>query len=226
MITDYGKIFTEEEISAISSLIKSNKHYWTHCSYYSGKDCVHFPKYYLGSPSYPLDEMEHLIDNAPNRYIKFEEKSINFFKENIWITERILNKVTEIFQLPTEKYGSFPGFHIMNSKKRNNTFVNIYHTDLFDVFYYSLKNLKEHNITNELYSMTVCIESPSSGAGLYYKEDDIEKYYPYSENGRLLIWKGSLPHRAAPINLITDDEYRITYQGHFLLKPDKILYFW
>ena len=54
----------------------------------------------------------------------------------------------------------------------------------------------------------------------------IEKYYPYSENGRLLIWKGSLPHRAAPINLITDDEYRITYQGHFLLKPDKILYFW
>jgi hypothetical protein len=213
MIYDFGKILNDQELTELKSAIKSNRNLWTHETTYWGKYQRAQPINFLGSPIYPAS-------SAPQLYSGLRAKSQEFLTTNCSeLLKRTLQCVAEKYNRSVIEHlpnTSLPGFHVLHSESP--CFVKYeYHQDN-DFLEFTEADFN----FNDFYSFTVAIELPKSGAWLDYNDGAI---FPYSD-GHAYSWKSDLDHKIGDVTLSGPDDYRITYQGHFILQPDKLLYYW
>lgn len=74
-------------------------------------------------------------------------------------------------------------------------------------------------------TFTLAIKLPSGGAGLDYRDEDGQKYFPYEEK-MIMVHSGMIPHRIAAFKTYVPGEYRITLQGHIIRRDEKLVMYW
>lgn len=215
-IYDLGLILSAEELDQLRCVIKSNTQLWTHESTYWGENHIRKPIYFLGSPIYPAKSI-------PPLYCDLREKTKQFLIDNTTsIISKILNLVGEMFHRRIVEHlpnTSLPGFHIFRSIEPCREEYE-YHQDA--------DFLEFTNATfdfNDFYSFVAIIELPSAGGSLDYKMNNKHQALNYI-NGHAYVWKSDIWHKIGDVILTNENDYRITFQGHFIVQPDKILYYW
>jgi hypothetical protein len=211
MITDLGPISTDV-IEETQTIVKANRDNWTHISEH-WPNSFNSPLYFYGSPVYACGPRHW------EYYTEHRERSATVLK-NLRLLSITMRLLADHYQLPVEQLPdtSLPGFHIFNGKSKQ--FTGDYHVDSD----YMNRFPKCGYSFTDFYSFTIPLELPSNGGGLDYRRGLPVYHYPYTV-GHAYIWKSNIFHRIADVNMM-DDEYRMTYQGHFILQPDKLLYYW
>lgn len=220
MIKDLGKILDDEMIESIRDSVKSNRHLWTHYSEYPGPPLFNLlPLYFLGSPIYPCAENRNL-------YLEYRAKSEDYLKNTIKDLHKLtMSKLQDVYGFEPMQLSntSLPGFHIFNSadNKLKQMTIPRYHIDSDLIMYFPKVTIPIENF----YSFNVVIETTSASDTLDYFIDGEHKKYNY-QLGHMYIWSANLYHKIGNIVLANDNEYRITYQGHCIKLPDKLLFYW
>jgi len=221
IVKDLGQILNQEEIQSISNSIKENKNLWTHESVYWGKKRINEPINFLGSPVYPAKQ-------RPGLYRKLRPLSQQYLIDtSSTMLSRVLKLLTELHNVSTAEQltdTSLPGYHVMTSPQKWHR-VYSYHIDRDYLEYYEEFNETVPYNFDDFYSFTVVVEVPKAGATVDFKIDDQEIKYPYTV-GHAYTWKSDIFHKIGDVILDDDTDYRITFQGHFILQPDKLLYYW
>jgi hypothetical protein len=220
-IYDLGSVLTDQETCDLSRSIKENKNLWTHESFYWGSKHKGKPIHFLGSPVYPAKFL-------PSAYRKLREKSNQFLIENTAsLLQKILKTIGEMHNCSIIEHldnSSLPGFHVFHSNTPCIEEYN-YHTDNDYIEFQSELGLAVPYSLSNFYSFTVAIELPNAGGTVDFKlEDDMLFSLPYKV-GHAYMWKADIPHKIGNVILDSTD-YRITFQGHFIRQPNKILYYW
>ena len=221
IIKDLGQILSEEEIDKLSNSIKQNRNLWTHESVYWGKDHSHMPINFLGSPIYPAKSM-------PGLYRKLRPLTQQYLVDaTSTLLSRVLQLLIKLYnvslaeQLPDT---SLPGFHVITSSTKFHA-VYDYHQDADYLEYYEDFGTKINYNFDNFYSFTVAIELPKSGGTVDFKTESGLISHQY-KIGHAYTWKSDIWHRIGDVILENENEYRITYQGHFIIQADKLLYYW
>ena len=219
-ITDLGIVLNKQELETISSAVKQNPDLWTHESEYWGKDRISLPINFLGSPIYPAKA-------RPGLYRKLRAKSEKFLIDNTSVLlQRTMYHLCSFYNC--EFYQkledtSLPGFHVIHSITPT-TVKYEYHQDRDYLEYYEDFGSRDKYNFNNFYSFTVAIELPKAGATVDFKLEE-EFKYPY-QVGHAYTWKSDIWHKIGDVVLQDANDYRITYQGHFIIQDNKILYYW
>jgi hypothetical protein len=198
MFKDLGPVEVGDDLSTI----KANRHNWTHASEYWPK-CIGTPMYFFGSPVYTGGD-----------YIGLRVRSEGALSQ-IRLLSAVSSRLATFFNRPVEHLSgsSLPGFHIFTGKGlvSSQFHVDADYLDRFPTCGFHL---------GMIYSFVVPLQLPAAGSGLDTKVGHI----PYTVD-HLFVWRASIPHKIPDIDLL-EGESRITYQGHFILQPDKLLYYW
>jgi hypothetical protein len=220
MITDLGRILDNEMIESIRDSVKSNRHLWTHYSEYPNPPLFKLlPLYFFGSPIYPCAERKDL-------YLEYREKSEDYLKNTIKdLHELVMSELQDVYKFEPKRLAntSLPGFHIFNSAggKLKQMSIPRYHIDSDLIARFPKVTVPIENF----YSFVVVIETTSAGDTLDYIIDGEHKKHNY-QLGHMYIWPANMYHKIGDVALANDDEYRITYQGHCIKLPDKLLFYW
>lgn len=165
----------------------------------------------------------YLDGNNFEYYKKQYLKSNKFLKENYGDLYKIILKYfqSKVSNGINVKYKfALPGFHIFKCNQIFSLPVASKHIDL------QFQKLKFNNIKNidfeNTLSFTLCLELPKSGGGLYIYENGKQKVN--YKRGYIVCHHGKTPHMIAPSTYTTDNEYRISLQGHGIY--DKVKKTW
>ena len=220
MIIDLGKVLSGEMMEVLKHSVKSNRHLWTHYSEYPTPPLFKLlPLYFLGSPIYPCADRTSL-------YLEYRDKTEDYLRTTIKdLYELVMGKLTEIYNFtPTQLTNtSLPGFHIFNSANGKLKQMSIpgYHIDSDLIACFPKVTAPIENF----YSFVVVIETTSVGDTLDYIVDGERRKHNY-QKGHMYIWPANMQHKIGDVALASDDEYRITYQGHCIKLPDRLLFYW
>jgi hypothetical protein len=220
MITDLGKVLTDEMMEFVKTSIKSNRQLWTHYSEYPNSPLFKLlPLYFLGSPIYPCADRTDL-------YLKYRAKTEDYLKNTIKdLHNLVMGELTKVYNLVPIQLAntSLPGFHIFNSadNKLKQMTIPGYHIDSDLIVRFPKVTAPIENF----YSFVVVIETTGAGDTLDYIIDGEHKKHNY-QTGHMYIWPANMYHKIGDVALANDDEYRITYQGHCIKLSDKLLFYW
>ena len=220
IIQNLGIVLNDDESQILASSIKDVRDIWTHESVYWGKERSEKPIYFLGSPIYAAK-------SDPGLYKKLRNKTDKFLIDHTSnLLKRTLELISKFYECPIIEQlddTSLPGFHVLHKEKPHSEKYT-YHQDKDYLEYYADFNVAKPYQFDNFYSFIVPIEVPKSGATLDFKIEDQSFSFKY-EVGHAYIWKADVWHKIGDVALNGDD-YRITFQGHFIIDADKILYYW
>jgi hypothetical protein len=204
-----------DELKGIRHKIKQNRSQWVHITKYPmylEAAAYTTPMYYLGSPVYPCAGNKKLY--------KLQQELTEPTLDDIAgeLQPKVLAAVSEYFKLPIEHLSgaSKPGFHIFNSfEKEKDLVIPTFHVDV------DILQLFPNVHKADIFSFVFVVEISANGDRLECPNE----YFEYTEN-KLYIWSANMPHKIGDVHLVSDDDYRITYQGHCIKLEDKLLYYW
>jgi hypothetical protein len=222
-VIDHGTVIDEALRLAVADAIKSRRDTWTHYGEYAHNypvDVVNnLPKYFLGSPVY-------MVHNNHNLYEGMRARSQQLLESELFVNLRqaALQRLSEHHGKPVEHLQgtSLPGFHVYNSlgKAKTSPWAN-WHIDSNLVYMPPYENYDASKIR----SFVVFIEVSKLGDYLGYKVNGT-KHQHYYTPGVLYSWSSVLEHRIGNVVLPTDDEYRISLQGHIYEEDAVLKYYW
>lgn len=242
-------LLTQEECKNIREKIFSLKDFWINRAL-ALSPFDDLPFYYIGVASY-IDCIDpardhYYYDNAPKiNKLLWENFSDLYKKIEVVIKQEFDCEVRYISEF------ALPGFQIYLADWYFEEFTGPKHCDfhhyLLDWSKYGINFDPEENMT-----FTAAIKLPKSGAGIYmwdktypyakdaksisYEEhrnrmygielpDEEKTYYKYEE-GKIFFHTGNKYHQVAPIDVMENDDERLTLQGHAVRDKNIFYLFW
>jgi hypothetical protein len=223
MVIDHGNIIDEAQRLAIAAVIKDRRDTWTHFGEYPHPHPAsivdNLPKYFLGSPVYMARENRATYEDRRARSNELLASALF-----VDLRQAALHRLSEYHGKPAEHLSgsSLPGFHIFNStgKAKTSPWGN-WHNDTNLVVMPPYENYN----TSKIRSFVVFIEVSNLGDHLDYEVDGVKLKHQYTP-GVLYSWSSTLSHKIGNVVLPTDNEYRISMQGHLYEEFDSIKYYW
>jgi hypothetical protein len=222
-IHDYGVVVTPEEVEPVLQDIKSHRECWRPIAEWYpdlglGKEALHA----IGSPIYR--------DATLEMYEQSRQRVEPLINRHAWLRERALSTLIKYHNCNSYEQApksSLPGFHVFNTcngTKNKNYSVSIYHTDTDWIHHYGMIP------GDKFWSYVIALELPKHGSGLFYKKhtsspEESRMYYVY-ERYHMYGWSAYVPHKFADTYFETDDDYRITFQGHGWFRNDTFYFYW
>ena len=224
-VHDYGVIVTSEEAEPILQDIKAHPETWRHITewYPTMVELEREPLHVLGSPIYR--------DNTIEMYTKARPLVEPLIQRHAWlrdiVMQQIVNHHPNCNRYEHAPNSSLPGFHVFNTcngtKNRHYT-IPTYHTDTDWINHFGAQP------GDRFYSYLVALELPRHGSGLHYKQhmqapEEARLTYRY-ERYHMYGWSAQVAHKFADTFFETDDDYRITFQGHGWFRNDGTFYYY
>lgn len=218
LVRTVDNFLTESQVEFLRKEVHSMRKYWKNFKEYERwKDQPprDFQKiqHILGDAIY----LVHVQDKGPTTHEIDRVLQGKLRARFSWLYEKLFLEISKQFNLKVEfdEDLTVPAFHVFGGEEMKLAAWNV-HSDMGILDYYP--DVKP----GEIVSFASIIQSTSEPAFLDIVIND--EHWVHNEQvqykiGAIHFWNGIIPHRIGKFSL-KENEYRITFQGHFYIDPD------